>query len=76
MSSIQEAYILMQRQPESNLRIIIELLRKMTPKTARAAKPAKRTGIGNSKFHLDDDFDTNFDALDSEIAADFYGEGR
>lgn len=75
MSALQEAYILLQQQPESNIRVIVDVLRKMSSKSQLVnTHTTKRTGIGNNKYNFLSDFDATFDALDNDIAADFYGE--
>lgn len=72
MTAVQEAYILIQRQPESNLKVIVDLLRRLAP--AKPKTIAKRTGVASGKLNLPADFDEYFDELDSEIAGDFYGD--
>ena len=75
MNPVQEAYILLQRQPESNVRIILDLLRAMPAKSHQAVishQPFRRTGMARGKVHLPDDFDEHFDDLNEEIAESFY----
>lgn len=76
MTLIQEAYSLMQNQPENNIRIIVDLLRVMNQGIFErnvTQQPFRRTGIANGVFNLPDDFDEQFDAMDEEIAELFYG---
>lgn len=76
MSPIQEAYMLMQHQPESNIQLIVNLLRAMPVKvdsTLTVPRSFKRTGIAKGKLELPDDFDEHFDDLNEEIAESFYG---
>ena len=77
MTLQQEAYTLIQRQPESNLRILIDLLRTMAPAKhysdeKLSAKPFRRTGAANGTVCFPKDFDEHFDDLNEEIAAMFY----
>lgn len=78
MTLLQEAYVLMQGQPEKNIRLIVELLQTMSPKENVAVKaPAKdfrRTGLAKDAVSLPEDFDRTFDALDQDIAELFYGD--
>lgn len=71
MTLIQEAYALMQEQPEGNIRLIIELLHTMSQK--ETVRPFKRTGIANGTVDFPEDFDDCFDGMDEEIAEMFYG---
>ena len=71
MTTIQEAYVLIQNQSESNLRTIVELLRKM-PTNIPRTKKQPRTGLGKHAHHLPASFDSDFNSLDSEIASNFY----
>lgn len=79
MTLMQEAYLLMQKQPESNLQIIVDMLHAMnikqpTADIATAKHPFKRTGKAKGVFNLPADFDEHFDDMNDEIAAMFYGE--
>lgn len=78
MTLLQQAYSLMQEQPEKNIRLIIALLETMTPKedtaTETPTKAFKRTGLAKDLINLPDDFDETFDALDKDIAELFYGD--
>ena len=74
MTPIQEAYALMQQQPEGSIKIIVELLRKMTPTPQEETeKQIKRTGLSKGLIHFPADFDEHFDDLNSEISDLFYG---
>ena len=74
MTPIQEAYALMQRQPESNIRIIVELLQRMTPVAQeQSPRPFKRTGLSKGLIHFNADFDEHFDDLNAEISEMFNG---
>lgn len=78
MAPIQEAYVLMQGQPESNIKLIIDLLHSMTPHKGKtesnaATQPFKRTGLAKGIIQLPEDFDEHFDDLDEEISELFYG---
>ena len=75
MTLMQEAYLLMQKQPESNLRIIVDMLHAMnvnkpTVDAAVSVQSFKRTGQAKGKFNLPADFDD----MNEEIATMFYGE--
>lgn len=70
MTLIQEAYSLMREQPERNLRLIVDLLHTMTPKTTAAGK---RTGLANGTISFPVDFDEHFDDLNDEITDMFTG---
>lgn len=77
MTPIQEAYALMQEQPESNIKLIVELLRTMSPykediRTETAARTFKRTGLAKETIHLPEDFDEHFSDADKEISEMFY----
>ncbi|MBO6113318.1 MAG: hypothetical protein J6P45_09765 [Lachnospiraceae bacterium] len=79
MTLMQEAYLLMQKQPDSNLRIIVDMLHAMNIKqpesdVAVSSKPFKRTGQAKGVFKLPADFDEHFDDMNDEIASLFYGE--
>ena len=79
MTLMQEAYLLMQKQPESNQQIIVDMLHAMNVKQptvdiSTSAKPFKRTGQAKGVFNLPADFDEHFDDMNDEIAAMFYGE--
>ena len=79
MTLMQEAYTLMQKQPESNIKIIVELLRTMSPSVSDKPKtkpvaPLKRTGMAKGVITFPADFDDHFDDLNEEIAAMFSGE--
>ena len=74
VTPIQEAYALMQKQPEGNIQIIVELLRKMLPEPkVETRKQAKRTGLSKGLVHFPEDFDEHFDDMNSEISDLFYG---
>lgn len=79
MTLMQEAYVLMQRQPESNLKILVDLMKRMSlestsKREAVAASSFKRTGVARGTLELPADFDEHFDDLNDEIAAMFIGE--
>ena len=79
MTLVQEAYSLIQKQPEENIRLIIELMKKMVVKSPdeettednTVIKKYRRLGLAKEEFSLPDDFDEVFDAMDEEIAAMF-----
>ena len=74
VTPIQEAYALMQQQPESNIRIIVELLQKMLPTPKEeTAKPFRRTGVAKGLVQFPVDFDEHFDDLNPEISEMFNG---
>ena len=74
MTPIQEAYALMQQQPESNIKIIVELLQKMLPAPKEEnVKPFRRTGVAKGLVQFPKDFDEHFDDLNSEIGEMFNG---
>lgn len=80
MTPLQEAYLLMQKQPESNIRLIIDLLHTMSPSKEKTnpaplVQPFKRTGLAGGIVHLPEDFDEHFDDLNMEITESFYGSG-
>lgn len=79
MTPIQEAYILMQGQTEDNIRLIVELLRAMSPYKEKKeermdSKSFQRTGLAKGMVQLPEDFDECFDDLDKEISELFYGD--
>ena len=78
MTLQQEAYSLIQEQPESNLRIIIDLLKAFgTPNLSKNNKSDQvitRTGVGKDVIKLPDDFLEHFDDSNDEIAKMFYGD--
>ena len=74
MTLIQEASALMAEQPESNIRIIIDLLHAMDQSGLNSKKmddTTKRIGVAKGKIILPEGFDEEFDSLDSEIAEMF-----
>ena len=77
MTLHQEAYNLIQEQPESNLKIIIDLLKAL--RTANLSNDNKsdqvfsRTGVGKDVIKLPEDFLEHFDDSNDEIAKMFYG---
>lgn len=77
MTLLQEAYTLMQEQPEKNIQLIVELLQTMSPRGSVVAgnhsKTFKRTGLARGLMSLPSDFDETFDALDKDIEEMFYG---
>ncbi len=74
MMPLQEAYSLMQQQPEGNVKLIIELLQRMTLITEEAAPLSfKRTGQAKGLVQFPEDFDEHFDDLNDEISALFEG---
>lgn len=75
MTPIQEAYALMQQQPESNIKIIVELLQRMVPagKDADSLQPFRRTGRAKGLVIFPKDFDEHFDDLNEEIGNEFSG---
>ena len=79
MTLMQEAYLLMQKQPESNLQIIVDMLHAMSIKqpgenASISSQSFKRTGQAKGEFNLPADFDEHFDDINDEIASMFYGE--
>lgn len=78
MTLLQEAYTLMQGQPEKNIQLIVDLLQTMSSKKETTAKMphkiVKRTGLSKEMIKLPDDFDEVFDALDKDIEEMFYGD--
>ena len=78
MTLQQEAYNLIQEQPESNLKIIIDLLKAL--RTANLSNENKsdqvfsRTGVGKDVIKLPEDFLEHFDDSNDEIAKMFYGD--
>lgn len=78
MTLLQEAYTLMQEQPEKNIQLIVNLLQTMSSKKEAADKiphkSFKRTGLAKEMIKLPDDFDRTFDALDQDIEEMFYGD--
>lgn len=67
----------MKEQPESNIRLIIELLQTMSPykgvtETKGLELPFRRTGLANGTVQLPKDFDKHFDEMDKEISELFY----
>jgi len=78
MTLQQEAYNLIQEQPESNLKIIIDLLKAL--RTANLSNDNKsdqvfsRTGVGKDVIKLPEDFLEHFDDSNDEIAKMFYGD--
>ena len=74
MTPIQEAYALLRQQPESNIRIIVELLQKMLPASkGENTKPFRRTGVAKELVQFPVDFDEHFDDLNPEISEMFNG---
>lgn len=74
MTPIQEAYALMQRQSDGNIRLIVQLLQKMSPTAPQdRARPIQRTGTGKGMVEFPADFDEHFDDLNAEIAELFNG---
>ena len=74
MTSLQEAYTLMQRQPEKNIRLIVDLLRTMSVRENAQTQVFQRTGLAKEAVNLPGDFDETFDALDHDIEEMFYGD--
>ena len=74
MTSLQEAYTLMQRQPEKNIRLIVDLLRTMSVRENAQTQVFRRTGLAKEAVNLPGDFDETFDALDNDIEGLFYGD--
>ena len=78
MTLLQEAYTLLQEQPEKNIQLIVELLQTMSSKKDVAAKTPskvfKRTGLAKETVNLPGDFDETFDALDKDVEELFYGD--
>ena len=80
MTLIQEANLLMQNQPDSNLRIIVDMLRAMNP-TAKVSDSHTtvseekshpyRLGILKNKVHMPEDSYDHFDDDNEEIWKDF-----
>lgn len=78
MTLIQEAYVLMQGLPESNIKSIVDLLHTMYPyKEKTESKDIdssfKRTGSAEGIIQFPEDFDEHFDDLDQEISELFNG---
>ena len=75
VTPIQEAHALLQQQPESNIRIIVELLQKMLPAPKKEnTKPFRRTGVAKRLVQFPADFDEHFDDLNPEISETFNGD--
>lgn len=78
MTLLQEAYALMQEQPEKNIRLIVDLLQTMSLNKETEAgmrhESFRRTGLAKGLVELPDDFDETFDALDKDIEKMFYGD--
>ena len=78
MTLVQEATEIMQKMPEQNQRVVVDLLKIMTyniniqPEQSQQSEPFKRTG--RVSFDLPPGFDEHFDDANDEIAAMFYGE--
>ena len=74
VTPIQEAYALLRQQPESNIRIIVELLQKMLPTPKEeTVKPFRRTGVAKGLVQFPADFDEQFDDLNPDISEMFNG---
>jgi len=73
MTLQQEAYDLIKNQSESNLKIIIGLL-KALPSKKSTKKKRLPVGPGHCYLELPEDFFEHFDDDNEEIAASFYGE--
>ena len=74
MTLLQEAYTLMQRQPEKNIRLIVDLLRTMSVRENAQTQVFRRTGLAKEAVNLPGDFAETFDALDHDIEEMFYGD--
>ena len=79
MTLMQEAYTLMQRQPESNIKLLVDLLKTWPSSSASNRKTIttntfKRTGIARGTVEFPPDFDEHFDDLNEEIVAMFMGD--
>ena len=74
MTLKQEAIELIQEQPNDNVRIIIDLLKKLSKKPEQKKKKNRKFGIGKDIINLPNDFFEHFDDDNEEIAAMFYGE--
>ena len=74
MTLRQEAISLLEEQPDSNLRVIVDLLKKLKPEEKR--KKIRRIGVGRDVIKLPEDFYEHFDDLNEEIALMFYGESE
>lgn len=74
MTLLQEAYTLMQRPPEKNIRLIVDLLRTMSVRENAQTQVFRRTGLAKEAVNLPGDFDETFDALDHDIEEMFYGD--
>lgn len=76
MTLLQEAYTLMQGQPEKNIQWIVDLLQTMSLKKEMTNtipdKIFKRTGLAKEMVNLPDDFDVTFDALDKDMEELFF----
>ena len=77
MTLRQEAYALLQSQPDSNIKIIVDLLRALSGSNQRdtdtKTTTPRRFGLAKGEFSLPSDFLELSNALDDEIAKDFYG---
>ena len=72
MTLAQEAYALIKKQPDENIRLVIELLKRMDPissvsQTEIFSQP-RELGLAKEAFKLSDDFDETFDAMDADVA--------
>lgn len=78
MTLLQEAYTLMQGQPEKNIRLIVDLLQTMSISENTATRTStgvfRRTGLAKGTVSFPCDFDETFDALDYDIEGLFYGD--
>ena len=76
MTLIEEAVILLEKLPEENQHLIVDLLRVMnfnempSIENSNETIPFKRTGKSN--FNLPEDFDEHFNDINDEIEALFY----
>lgn len=68
VTPIQEAYALMQ-PPESNIKIIVELLHRMVSDgtDTDSLQPFRRTGRAKGQVIFPKDFNKHFDDLNEEI---------
>ena len=81
MTLIQEAYSLIQRQPEKNLKLIVDMLRHMVNNSSMEMRGLSdinltqnrpyRLGIYQNRFNLPEEFYEHFNDDNDEIWADF-----
>ena len=76
MTLIEEAVILLEKLPEENQHLILDLLRVMNfnemPSIENSNETISFKRTGKSNFKLPEDFDEHFNDLNDEIEALFY----